>query len=697
MLVLAPPLAPARYPEDAAMPQARPTPMPDGSTLNLLQAAPGGQAADWAADLALGPLSAVVLVAGGDDALDEALRPRLTQLVARGLVRTLREVAGQQGAAARALCVVRASGSGLPTLLGRAVADSGGALSLLGVAPAGVLALPGDAAAGPVGDPVVAGLSHLLITPGAAWGDELAAKVDLVQALVLVPAAAAGGAAPAQPAARPMLLLIGGGPAALAEVLLAVRRGWPVLLVAGSGGAADALVRQIGQGEADGDDPAVAEILADGQLGSLTLGDKAAGAVEALARAVQRDCGGDSVLRLAWQRFGALDRAAIRQQQDFGRVQGWILVLGVVVVAMSVLHSVGQAHQWDALVAPLRYALIAVPICVSALIVISNRFSPGKRWVLLRAAAEALKREIYRYRVRPQRAPADGTREKRLQQAMEDITRRLARTEVNSMGMPLYTAEIPPANAVAKGDDGLSLLGTDRYVRLRLRDQLAYYGNKTAKLDQQASRWQLVAIVVGALGTLLAALGGDWVSWVALTSAMASAAMAFLAYKQFETTLTSYNQTATDLQNLLAWWTALLPDEQADPDKVDKLVTTTEGVLADEQDGWAQNMTNALAALRSQQEDADKPAADAPAGVGAAADAADAADAAAAGVAAGVAAEVVAAEGATAGAAETPAVDALPGAAEEADAPASAPAAPAAPAVPARPGGADVSPTATDR
>ena len=592
------------------MPQAHPSPMPDGSSLRLVQAAAGGLAADWARDLALGPLCAVVLVAGGDDVLDEALRPRLSQLVARGLVRTLRELAGQQGGAARALCVVRASGSGLPTLLGRAVSDSGGALSLLGLAPAGVLALPGDVGpgAGRGGDPLLAGLSHLLITSGAAWGDELAAKVDLVQALVAAPAAAAGAALPAQPAPRPMLLVIGGGQAALTEVLLAVRRGWPVLLVEGSGGAADALARQIKQGEADADDPVVAEILADGQLGSLTLGDKAAGAVEALARAVQRECGGDSVLRLAWQRFGALDRAAIRQQKDFGSVQGWILVLGVIVVAMSVLHSVGQANHWDGLVAQLRYALIVVPICVSALIVIGNRFSPGKRWVLLRAAAEALKREIYRYRVRPQRAPADGAREKRLQQAMEDITRRLARTEVNSMGMPLYTGDIPPADAVARGDDGLSLLGTDRYVRLRLSDQLAYYGNKTARLDKQASSWQLVAIVVGALGTLLAALGGDWVSWVALTSAMASAAMAYLGYKQFETTLTSYNQTATDLQNLLAWWTALLPDEQADPENVDKLVTTTEKVLADEQDGWAQNMTNALAALRTRQEDADKPA-----------------------------------------------------------------------------------------
>jgi len=114
---------------------------------------------------------------------------------------------------------------------------------------------------------------------------------------------------------------------------------------------------------------------------------------------------------------------------------------------------------------------------------------------------------------------------------------------------------------------------------------------------------------VGALGTLLAALGNEWVAWIALTSAVASALLAYVGYKQFDTTLTSYNQTATDLQNLQAWWTALLPDEQAQPENVDKLVATTETVLATEQDGWAQSMTNALASLRTQQDEEAKPGA----------------------------------------------------------------------------------------
>jgi hypothetical protein len=582
------------------MPNVQTITLPDGSTLKVLQATAADKPAERAAALLPGAVGPLVVIAGGDDAIDAALRPRLTQLVARGLLRTLRDLAAQRGCGARACCVLRACGGGLPTLLGQAAADGGGALSLLGVAPAGLLELPGDPDAG--AEPPVPGLSHLLSTPGTDWGDELGAKFDLAQALL------------AQGAPPPLLLLIGGGAGALSEVLLAVRRGWPVLLVEGSGGAADALARQLAQGEADGDDPALAEILADGQFIGVTLGEKAAGAVEALARAVQRECGGDSVLRLAWQRFGALDRAAVQQQHTFGSVQGWILVLGAFVVFLSVLHSVGQAHQWDALVGRLRLALIAVPIVVTTLTVVANRFSPGKRWVLLRAAAEALKREIYRYRVRPRRAAVDGAREKALQQAMEDITRRLARTEVNAMAMPPYTGPVPPPDAVARGDDGMSLLDTERYVRLRLTDQLDFYANRTTRLAEQGSRWQLLAIVVGALGTLLAALGGEWVAWVALTSAVAGAVMAYAGYKQFDATLTSYNQTATDLQNLRAWWTALLPDEQAQADNVDKLVTTTEKVLGDEQDGWAQSMTNALDALRTQQDGTEKK--DPPAGGG---------------------------------------------------------------------------------
>ena len=589
----------------------------DGRLPRTVLAAPADTPARLAAALGNAGLGPVVVLAGGDDAVPDALRARLVQLLARGLVRALHESSAHLGV--QAMCVVRACGDGLPRLLAQVVADGGHAVRLVGVAPEGRVAVPGSPADAPSQSqpqsqpqpqprpdrsPPVPGLAQLLVLPGADWGDESGRKADVVQQLVTGPGPR-----------RAMLLLIGGGPGAMAEVRDAVRRGWPVLLVAGSGGCADALARQIEADEADGDDPVVADILADGRLCPITLGDKAAGAVDALAHLVQRECAGDSVLRLAWQRYATLSTAAKGQQDDFAWVQASILTLGVVVVAMSVGYTVLKDRpDWVGVCASsLRYALIVAPISVSALIAVGNLFSPGKRWVLLRSAAEALKREIYRYRVRPPRSapggadPAapqrlpEGTREKRLVEAMDTITRRLALTAVNTMGLPPYTGPIPPGS-LAKGDDGLSPLGTADYVRLRVLDQLTFYRNKTADLSWKAGAWQMGAIVVGALGTLLAALDEPWVAWVALTSALASAATGYLGYKQFESTLTVYNQTATDLENIQSWWTALLPAERADPANVDKLVTTTEQVLADEQNKWAQNMTNALAALRNTQE-----------------------------------------------------------------------------------------------
>ena len=71
-----------------------------------------------------------------------------------------------------------------------------------------------------------------------------------------------------------------------------------------------------------------------------------------------------------------------------------------------------------------------------------------------------------------------------------------------------------------------------------------------------------------------------------------------------ESTLTNYNQTAIDLENIKGWWTALLPDEQGDPLNVDALVENTEKVLSTELGGWTQRMQDSLANLRKDQEKA---------------------------------------------------------------------------------------------
>ena len=567
----------------------------DGRPLRLVQADAADTPEALAAALALPVSSAVLLLAGGQTPEDTAsaplLQPRLVQLVGRGLLRAARE--------AGALCIAPAADQGLVGLLGRALLDAGAGPALLGVSAAKLVQLPVDAAANPspapACPPLAPGLTHLLLTPGADSAVALRNRFDLARSL-------AGG----QPV---LMVVIGGDTSTVPEVLQAVRRGWPVLVVDGSGGAADALAGQWRTGQAAGDDPLLAEILADGRLTCISLGCSESGnisqAVETLARQVLRHTGGESVLRQAWRRYAALDQAAIQQQTGFKRLQNAVLALAVVAVLLTILHTLlGEPPANNAsdpqrlLRKALWLVLILVPITSTLLMAAANRFKPGKRWVLMRAAAEAIKREIYLFRLHAEGYSADHKREQQLAKAVEDITRSLAQTEANTTALPVYTGPVPPQSSASASDDGLSRLSTDQYVRLRLADQCSWYRGKTVKLETSFKRWQYAVLAAGALGTLLAAIGGPATIWLTLSTALGTAAMAYLAYQQTETTLVSYNQTATDLDNILGWWTALAPEQQAMPEHIAALSTHTEQVLGGEQAGWSQRMTDALEKLR---------------------------------------------------------------------------------------------------
>ena len=98
---------------------------------------------------------------------------------------------------------------------------------------------------------------------------------------------------------------------------------------------------------------------------------------------------------------------------------------------------------------------------------------------------------------------------------------------------------------------------------------------------------------------MLAAVGLE--VWVALTAALVGAFSTFLEYQQVENSLMKYNQAATDLANVKAWWTALSYKEKADPKNTDMLVGNAEKILQSELLGWVQQMEDALAELRAQQ------------------------------------------------------------------------------------------------
>jgi hypothetical protein len=549
--------------------------------------------------LGIRPYRSVLVLAGGANSLDERLLPKLTQFFGRAVARAAAE--------AGAVVVDGGTQAGVMALMGEGVASRGFQSSLLGVAPAGLVAYPGGPA---TGAPLEPNHSHFVLVDGSQWGSETRTMYQLVAAL-----AAQGGAEPlvkepARNSVPTVVLLVGGGAIARNEVVEAVRQQRLVVVVEGSGGVADELATAWQARDTPPDDAQLAEIIADGTLSFYPL----SGSVPGLERLLVRELGTNHVLLQAWETFADYDTNANLQQKRFSNLQQAVILLGLLGTGLAIgqqLYGPKEAGT-STLLAPaallqsnqvgwwlLHHLLLLIPISLTILVTATNRFKQGTKWLLLRAGAEAIKREIYRYRTRATGYQQEG--EQLLAQRIEEITRRTMRTEVNSSSLVPYDKNkgFLRGIGVADGDDGLSFIAPNHYVESRLGNQLAYFRRKAVRLERQLKVLSWLTFIVGGIGTYLAAVGQQ--VWIALSTALVAAMGSYLGYRQTESTLTKFNQAATDLSNVRAWWHALPPYQQLQQVNIDLLVEHTEQVLQAESDGWVQHMQNALADLHKKQ------------------------------------------------------------------------------------------------
>jgi hypothetical protein len=559
---------------------------PDKKSAQLLIPPAEAEAGSILTALGLDSAKNVLLIVGDSGNLGETARAYLVQLLSRGLVR----VAIHSGA------VIIDSGhhSGLTALVGRSGADRGRKSILLGVAPAGKIELTNDSP-NPKSDErelLDPNHTHFVLTPGSQWGDEIDLMYRLTAELVKD-----------KPA---VTILINGDDRAKRQLLESVRHDWPVIIIGGTGGLANQIARLWRNRPSFIPDPDLAEIVADGNLHVFQL-ESPISAFERLLEQLSNYREGEfNTLELAWQRFAMYDANANRQQRQFRRLQGWALTLGVLATALVItdkqLELLGVVPQPN--IKTILYSIVLLlPITMTMLIALLNRFSAGNKWIFSRAGAESLKKEIYRYRARAEIYSDQQTktvsRDLKLTRKLDAISTKLMQTEVNTSAMPEYEGPIPPAYASADGDDGLSFLPPDRYLKLRLEHQLKYYRHKAIELEGKLRRLQWLIYGIGALGTLLVALRVEL--WIALTTGLATTLTTYLEYQKVEERLMRYNQTATDLANIQSWWAALSSEEQASPDNIDKLVGQTETAVHAEHAAWIQDMQDAMAELRAEQ------------------------------------------------------------------------------------------------
>lgn len=541
----------------------------NGHEARLVRACAGDQPDELLQALGVAAARTVILIIGGADGLEEAIKPRLKQVFSRAVVR----------AANRSGAVILDGGtqSGIMELLGYGVSLSHEKPPLIGVAPAGLVSYPGSgngASAEPA--PLEWNHSHFVLAEGNAWGDETPMLFQLAESLGRND--------------RPVIaVLVNGGSRTREEVLQTVRRGWPLVIVGGTGRLADEIDGLLQSPDRKVPDADIAEIVSEGSITRVSLSDDES----VIERVIAGRSARDETLQLARQRRQQYDVAANRSRDRFRRAQMLTLVLGLAGTLLAILHQ-HQPEAGDRVGQALQIAIILVPILVSILIAWMSRFRPGDKWVLLRAAAEAVNREIFRYRTRTgiygDAQCRDTPREVKLAAEVAEITTRLEHTEVN--------VHVLPAAAFAPEQELQALTPAD-YMKQRVDDQVVYLESRIGKLGRRVHLMQFGILLVGGAGTLLAALGFN--VWVALTTALAAAVTTKLETDQAENLLTNYNQSLAALMNLRTWWTALTEWEKRSQTNIDLLVDHAERVLESNTSGWVQQMQNALEKLRKEQ------------------------------------------------------------------------------------------------
>ena len=164
------------------------------------------------------PCSCIV---GGADAIEPAADALIRPFFERGVAPAV-EATG-------AIIVDGGTSSGVMAVAGETLGTSGVPVVLVGVAPAGRVTYPGGQRAEAAGSTTAleANHSHFILASSDHWGGETGLLFEVIEAL-------AGSS-------RVVVLVAGGGAVTGGELLEGTARGWPIVVIAGTGGLAGSL------------------------------------------------------------------------------------------------------------------------------------------------------------------------------------------------------------------------------------------------------------------------------------------------------------------------------------------------------------------------------------------------------------------------------------------------------------------------
>ena len=288
------------------------------------------------------------------------------------------------------------------------------------------------------------------------------------------------------------------------------------------------------------------------------------------------------ILKIAWTRFTQLDALAEKRDKPHFEWRRRIAILGVLAAFLAVTTQAYADYMPATLGLALKILLIATPITTSVLAAFVNKFYNGNDWLVARAGAEEILKEIYKYRTLFKGKP---DRREWLEERLTSIQRQVYRGMGGELVVEKAPTKIPPYYDPnnPNSDPGFKDLTGPEYLKFRLEDQLTWHIGRLQRYEKERTRLQVYILASGGLGAFLAAMGGGFTIWVAVTASISAALIGWQELRNLDTTIKNYSKVIMELMLIYDHWNMLEDNEQTEVEFF-KMVTATEDVL------WNQNI-----------------------------------------------------------------------------------------------------------
>jgi membrane protein implicated in regulation of membrane protease activity len=283
------------------------------------------------------------------------------------------------------------------------------------------------------------------------------------------------------------------------------------------------------------------------------------------------------ILEVAWNLYAQLDALSKKQLRTYYRWFGWISALGVFAILLAVIINTYPVNFPGVLNVWLKVLLISILIAASVLAAFVNKISHQNEGWISRVGAEKIQKEIYLYRTLHKNKP---DRREWLERRLNDIQHHLHHGMSGELVLGQSPVKIPPNfdSYNPNSDEGYSDLNGDEYVLYRLENQLAKYIRKEQQYEGERARQRIYILLAGGLGILLAASGGFYSIWVAVTTSLMVVLIGWQGLRNLDPVVKNSSRVVMELMTIYDHWKMLEPEERS-KDEFFRMVKSTEDVL----------------------------------------------------------------------------------------------------------------------